>query len=179
VAIVPLDAPLASFGDISRGDWPGEFRPKSATLFSYAMNNYSHTSYRAARGGEFTFRYVLTSGATVDPAALSRLALESMRPPEVNHVVGQGKPGNPERPLPPDGASFLATDQPNVVMWKRAEDGNGAVIRLRETSGKAIAVHIRLPHDRIQSASLCNAVEDDLRPLPINAEGAAEVPVGA
>ncbi len=181
VAIVPLDAPLASFGDINRGDWPSGFQPKSATVFSYAMNNYWHTNYRAAQGGEFTFRYVLTSGATLDPASLSRLALESMRPLEVNHVVGQDKPGNPERPLPPDSASFLATDQPNVVMetWKDAEGGNGAVIRLRETSGKATTVHMRLPHAKIQSASLCDAVEDDLTPIPINAEGALEVPVGA
>ena len=74
VGIVPLDAPLASFGDINRGAWPGEFRPKSATLFSYAMNNYWHTNYRAAQGGDFTFRYVLTSEAKLDPAFLTRLA---------------------------------------------------------------------------------------------------------
>jgi len=181
VGIVPLDAPLASFGDINRGEWPGEFRPKSATLFSYAMNNYWHTNYRAAQGGEFTFRYVLTSGAKLDPAALTRFALESMRPPEVNHVVGQDKPGNPERPLPPDGASFLDTDQPNIVMetWKRAEDGNGAIIRLRETSGKATPVRIRLPRGRMQSAWLCNAVEDDLKPIPVGADTTMEVSVGA
>jgi len=39
VAIVPLDAPLASFGDINRGAWPSEFHPKSSTVFSYVMNN--------------------------------------------------------------------------------------------------------------------------------------------
>lgn len=181
VGIVPLDAPLASFGDINRGEWPADFRPKSATVFSYAMNNYWHTNYRAAQGGEFTFRYVLTSGAKLDPATLTRLALESMRPPEVNHVIGQDKPGNPERPLPPEGASFLHIDQPNVVMetWKRAEDGNGAIIRLRETSGKATTVRIRLPRGRIQSASLCDTVEDDLRPIRVGADAALEVPVGA
>ena len=181
VGIVPLDAPLASFGDINRGEWPAEFRPKSATLFSYAMNNYWHTNYRAAQGGEFTFRYVMTSGAKLETAALTRLAIESMRPAEVNHVTGQDKPGNPERPLPPEGASFLDTDQPNIVMetWKRAEDGNGSIIRLRETSGRATAVRIRLPHGKIQSASLCNAVEDDLKPIAVGADATLEVPVGA
>ncbi len=33
VGIVPLDASLASFGDINRGKWPGEFHPKTATIF--------------------------------------------------------------------------------------------------------------------------------------------------
>ena len=181
VGIVPLDAPLASFGDINRGEWPDEFRPKSATVFSYAMNNYWHTNYRAAQGGEFTFRYVMTSAAKLDPAALTQLASESMRPAEVNHVVGQDKPGNPERPLPPEGASFLGTDQPNIVMetWKRAEDGDGAIVRLRETSGKATAVRLRLPRGKIQSAWLSSAVEDNLKPIPVNADAALEVPVGA
>jgi len=181
VGIVPLDAPLASFGDINRGEWPGEFRPRSATVFSYAMNNYWHTNYRAAQGGEFTFRYVLTSGARLDPAALTRLATESMRPPEVNHVIEQDKPGNPERPLPAESASFLDTDQPNIVIgtWKRAEDGDGAIIRLRETSGKATVVRLRLRRGKIQSAWLANAVEDNLKPIPVGEDAALVVPVGA
>ena len=181
VGIVPLDAPLASFGDINRGEWPGEFRPRSATVFSYAMNNYWHTNYRAAQGGEFTFRYVLTSAAGLDAAALTRLAAESMRPPEVNHVVGQDKPGNPERPLPAEGASFLDTDQANIVLetWKRAEDGDGAIIRLRETSGKPTAVRLRLRRGKIQSAWLANAVEDNLKSIPVGEDAALVVPVGA
>src|SRR6185503_13092747 len=49
VGIVPLDASLASFGDINRGTWPGEFKPKTGTIFSYVMNNYWHTNYRAGQ----------------------------------------------------------------------------------------------------------------------------------
>jgi hypothetical protein len=32
-AVVPLDAPLVSFGDIVRGNWPARFEPKSSAMF--------------------------------------------------------------------------------------------------------------------------------------------------
>jgi alpha-mannosidase len=180
VAVIPVDAPLASFGDINRGEWPAEFRAKSATMFSYAMNNYWHTNYRAAQGGEFRFRYVVTSAAAVDAAALTRLSEESMRPAEVNHVVSQDKPGNPERPLPAEGTGFLEADAKDVVLetWKRAEDGDGSILRLRETAGRAATVRLRFPHGRVNGAELCNGVEDRVRELTV-ADGAVSVPVGA
>ena len=109
VGVVPLDAPLANFGDINRGKWPQRFEPASGTLFSYAMNNYWTTNYRAGQGGDFTFRYAVTSAPQLDGAALTHLAMNEMRPVEVDYVVSQDKPGNPPRPLPETGAEFLET----------------------------------------------------------------------
>src|SRR5581483_9395689 len=147
VGIVPLDAPLASFGDINRGVWPSEFHPKSSTIFSYVMNNYWDTNYRAAQGGEFTFRYAVTSSRSFEPQALGRLGWGEMRPVEVDHVVGQDKVGNPERPLPAEGASFLEIDQSGVVLvnWKVAEDGHGTILRLAETSGHETTATLHFP----------------------------------
>jgi hypothetical protein len=170
VGIVPLNAPLASFGDINRGEWPGEFHPKTSTLFSYAMNNYWHTNYRAGQGGGFDFRYVLTSAEQLDPVALSRLGWESMRPIELDNVIGQDKVGNPERPLPPQGASFLEVDAPNVVLvtWKRAEDGRGTILRLQETAGRPVEAALHFPQAAVRSANLCSGVEDDDRSLVVD-----------
>jgi alpha-mannosidase len=167
VAVVPLDAPLASFGDINRGLWPSEFKPKSSTMFSYVMNNYWDTNYRAAQGGEFVFRYVVTSDRSLDPQALARLGWDSLRPVELDYVVGQDKVGNPDRPLPAEGTSFLEVDQPNVVLanWKDAEDGEGVILRLVETGGRETTASLRFPRLAVKSAQLCNGVEDNLRPL--------------
>ena len=167
VGIVPIDVPLASFGDINRGLWPSEFHPKTATLFSYAMNNYWHTNYRAGQGGTFTFRYVITSAEHFDPAALSRLGWKSMEAPLVDAVANQDKVGNPNEPLPPEGASFLHIDNPNValVTWKLAEDGKGTILRLEEIAGQSQEVVVQLPHGEIRAASLCNSVEQNLRAL--------------
>lgn len=171
VGIVPVDAPLASFGDINRGSWPGEFHPRSSTLFSYIMNNYWHTNYRAGQGGTFTFRYVLTSAGQFDPAALSRLGWESMETPAMERIGGQEKIGNPEAPLPATGASLLEIQNPNValVTWKLAEDGKGTILRLKELTGRSEEVVVTTPYATIRSASLCNSVEDNLRALPVAA----------
>jgi hypothetical protein len=169
VSIVPLDASLASFGDINRGLWPSEFTPKTSTLFSYAMNNYWHTNYRAGQGGVFTFRYVLTSAKDFDPQALSRLGWESMETPVLDSVINQDKVGNPDEPLPPEGASFLEINSPNIVLvtWKLAEDGKGTILRLQEAAGQPADVTITLQYSKIQSAALCNSVEDHLHDLTV------------
>lgn len=171
VAIVPIDAPLASFGDINRGLWPGVFRPQSATLFSYLMNNYWHTNYRAGQGGTFTFRYVLTSAGQFDPAALSRLGREGMETPALEQIGGQEKIGNPTAPLPATGASLLDIQNPNIalVTWKLAENGNGTILRLKELAGRSENVTVTSPYATIHSATLCDSVEDDLHSLTFEA----------
>jgi alpha-mannosidase len=173
VGIVPLDASLASFGDINRGLWPAEFHPKSSTLFSYVMNNYWHTNYRAGQGGTFRLRYVLTSTENFDPPGLSRLGWKNMEPPVVDEVIKQDKVGNPNEPWPPEGTSFLTIDNPNIVLvtWKLAEDGKGTILRMKETAGRQEEAEIRLAHTKVESAMLCNSVEDDLRRLEVRDDG--------
>lgn len=167
VGIVPLDEPLASFGDINRGTWPGEFKPESGTIFSYVMNNYWHTNYRAAQGGQFTFRYVVTSSKQLDGGALNKLGLEEMRPVEVNYVVPQDKVGNPPRPLAAEGQSFLEAHADNIALitWKKAEEGNGSILRLQELAGRASELDLHLSRNNIRSAQLCSGVEDPLEQL--------------
>jgi hypothetical protein len=169
VGIVPVDAPLASFGDINRGNWPSNFKPPAATIFSYAMNNYWHTNYRAGQSGDFLFRYAVTSGPQLDGRGLTHLGLEEMRPVELDYVVGQDKAGNPPRPLQPEGTSFLTIEGQDValVTWKKAEDGKGTILRVQETAGEPTDTTITVPHANVASAELCSGVEDNLRSLPV------------
>ncbi len=169
VGVAPLDAPLASFGDINRGKWPEKFQPASGTLFSYLMNNYWDTNYRAGQGGDFFFRYAITSAAKLDGGALTHLAMEEMRPVELDYVVSQDKAGNPDRPLPATGAGFLETDGAGIslITWKAAEDGRGSILRLAETTGKPAETSVRLLHAKVASASLCSGVEEDRAALSL------------
>ena len=96
VAIVPVDAPLVTLGDINRGVWPETFAPKCSTIFSYVYNNYWHTNYRAEQGGEATFRYVMTSGMALAPAGFSAIGgRAAMTPLETDEVIDQDKGGQP------------------------------------------------------------------------------------
>jgi alpha-mannosidase len=51
--VMPLDASLVMLGDINRGEWPDTFGQRPGTVFSYIMNNYWDTNYRAEQGGHF------------------------------------------------------------------------------------------------------------------------------
>lgn len=171
VAIVPADAPLVTLGDINRGRWPETFEPKSSTIFSYIFNNYWHTNFRAEQGGETTFRYVMTSGARLAPAELSRLGRAAMTPLETDQVIDQDKVGNPDRPLEPVPTSFLQLEGDGVVLenWKAAEDGNGTVVRLLETAAMESHAALKFPLLDVRQVWLCTAMEDNLRQIPVKA----------
>jgi hypothetical protein len=172
-ALVPLDAPLVTFGDIVRGTWPEEFSQRPGTIFSYVMNNYWPTNYAAGQGGDFTFRYVLTSGNKLEPAYLSRLGREEMSPLEVDQITSQDKAINSPRPLDSAQGSFLRVDQPNVVLetWKMAEDGEGTILRFVEVAGKEGTVDVQTPLLNVESAWTSDALERKQGPLSVSSHG--------
>jgi hypothetical protein len=162
-ALIPYDAPMVNFGDIVRGNWPTEFRPRSATIFSWLMSNYWGTNFPSSQGGDFSFRYSVVTGPPAEPASLTRLGWELMTPLEVNPVAAGTGPAM----LAANSASLLHLDNPNVVVtaWKLAEDGDGSIVRVEEISGKPAAVHISSDYLRVLQAWLSNVLEDRLSSL--------------
>jgi len=172
-AIIPVDAPLFTLGDIVRGTWPREFGQRNGTIFSQVMNNYYFTNYAAGQGGDFTFRYVLTSGSNLQPAHLSRLGREEMSPLEFDQITPQDKALNSPRPLDAAQASFLKVDQPDValVTWKAAEDGEGTIVRFLEMAGKPAEVNAETPLLNVQAAWAADALERNQGPLTTSPHG--------
>ncbi|MDR3677904.1 MAG: glycosyl hydrolase-related protein, partial [Acidobacteriota bacterium] len=172
-AILPIDAPLITLGDIVRGKWPTEINLQGADIFSYVMNNYYFTNWPAAQGGDFTFRYVLTSGADMSPDLLSRLGREAVTPLETDEITSQDKAVPRPSPLPADQTSFLETDQSNValVTWKLAEDGDGMILRFLELAGKEGTVNVHIPLLNTEAAWNCNAMEQKAGALPVAPHG--------
>jgi alpha-mannosidase len=166
--VVPIDAPLVAFGDIVRGEWPAEFRPKSSAIFSWLMNNYWGTNFPAWQGGDFTFRYAITSNAQFDPPSLTRFGLEAITPLERDDVPGTQDSSS----LPSQGASLLEIGSPDVSLltWKRAEDGDGTIVRLQETAGEGSNVKIRSAFLVFEQAWLCNLLEDNEAEIKIEGE---------
>jgi hypothetical protein len=171
-AVIPIDAPLVTFGDINRGLWPEKFEPKSSAIFSYALNNYWHTNFPRVQSGEFTFRYVVTSGAELDPAYLSRLGRESLTPLETGELTRNDKVGL-RGSLPATPASFLGLSGDGVELetLKPAEDGEGYIVRLLETAGREGKVRLSSRLLEFSRAWLSNATEDNLREIPASKDG--------
>jgi alpha-mannosidase len=169
VGLIPIDSPLVTLGDINRGTWPDRFEPKSGTIFSYALNNYWHTNFRRVQSGDFTFRYVLTSGKQLTPEELARLGRDAMTPIEIGQLISNDKFGDPVEPLPPNPTSFLEVSAPNVVVenWKVAEDNQGTILRLLEVGGQAASARLDFPMFSLDRAWLANAVEENQNELAV------------
>jgi len=160
-AVMPLDVPLITFGDINRDAWPTQFGDRTGTIFSYAMNNLWEDNYRASQGGSFRFRYVITSAPSTDASALSRMGWEEMTPFEANELRSQEKAVDTPRALSGERYSFMEIPDDRILVqaWKPAEDGNGTVLRLLDLGGSARAVTIRLPLVPLQQVWQTDAVE--------------------
>ena len=163
-AVIPIDAPLTNFGDIMRGEWPAELRPKSSTIFSWLMNNYWGTNFPAWQGGDFTFRYLIASAPRFDPAGLTRLGMDALTPLERDDVAASADASV----LSPQKASLLEIDQPGVTLltWKKAEDGKDSILRIQEEAGHSANIAIHSKFLKFDQAWLCNALEENESELP-------------
>ena len=188
--VMPLDASLVTLGDINRGDWPESFGKRTGTIFSYVMNNYWDTNYRAEQGGHFHFHYVVTSATSIHAPALSRMGWEEITPLETDIVTPQDKSrilpeqngtlqyssmaaqsGLPSYAEPLDGkqGSFIYMKDPDLLLetWKAAEDGNGSVLRFLDLGGVERSVTVQTPLLHLAGAWKTDAVERDQIALPL------------
>jgi alpha-mannosidase len=158
-AVVPLDAPLVAFGDIVRGNWPAEFKPTSSAIFSWLMNNYWGTNFPAWQGGDFTFRYAITSDSQFNPQSLTRFGWGALTPLERDGLAASEDVSS----LPNQEASLLQIANPGVTLltWKRAEDDDGTILRLQDTMGEASEVRIHSQYLTFEHAWLCDLLEEN------------------
>jgi alpha-mannosidase len=177
--VMPLDASLVTLGDINRGEWPDTFGKRPGTVFSYVMNNYWDTNYRAAQGGRFQFHYVITSAPSIDAPSLSRMGWEEMTPFELDTVTTQDKALSPSNSqdaasshpsLDGKHGSFLDVADPNLLLetWKAAEDGNGTILRFLDLGGAERTVTVQVPMVELKQATQTDAVERDQAPLALD-----------
>ncbi len=166
--IVPVNAPLITLGDIVLGKWPAHFGKRTGTIFSYIMNNYWRVNYPSSQGGEFTFKYALTSGNKFSNSEMSRFGWSEMTPIEFDDInknenIGKKKESN----LTPEG-SYVNINSKDIVLvnWKKAEDNQGTIMRLLEVGGKTDKVKVKIPLDKIRSVYKCDAVERNIKSLP-------------
>ncbi len=151
-----VDAPLVQMGAI-RTDVPApnstegwlkhiETSPK---LFSYVMNNYWETNYKADQSGLVTFRYSIQPhlGVYVQSQA-ARFGVERCQP----LIAIPAKPDGP-----PALASLLKLDSPGVMVTslKPSRDRKAWIVRLYAVSGKPETVRLRWSEPAPSAIYLC------------------------
>ena len=173
VAWATPDAPLITLVDINRGKWPRHLEIKNGHVFSYALNNYWFTNYKAAQGGEFSFRFSITSDNRLSREQLASFDADIRTPvfayPLLSSFSASVETKN--RFLPAAAGSLMKLDASNLetVVLKAAENGEGYVLRLREVAGRAGESEVTFPTLNIREAFLSNGVEEPQRKLETTA----------
>jgi alpha-mannosidase len=173
IAWASPDAPLFTLTDINRGKWPTHLNINNGHIFSYIMNNYWFTNYKASQDGEFTFSYAITSGENITREELAHFDADVRNPVVGYPLLSTWAAGveADDRPLSPSRGTFIYTDNSEnlqFVTLKQAEDGDGWILRLLETGGKAGETEISSNLFDIDAAYLTNGVEENQQALGID-----------
>jgi alpha-mannosidase len=127
VTLATPDAPLVEVGAITndpRGrsvGWIKQLEP-STTLYSYVMNNYWETNYKASQAGPTTFRYSIRPHGRFGAGGAAKFGAEFGQPLIAVPVDNKTTP----RP------SFLSVEPAGIIAtaFKPAADGDSWIIRL-------------------------------------------------
>lgn len=134
---VTPDAPLVELGSINaERPWMKSAAP-SPVIYSYIMNNYWHTNYKADQEGPATFRYAIYPHEGFSSEQATRHGIEQREPLIVMAADPSTTPGVP-----------LFTITPPVVLVtsiKPTEGGGGWLASLYNPSGEDQNVSIRFP----------------------------------
>jgi hypothetical protein len=162
-----VDAPLIEVGDITsdpRGKtvgWLKNIEP-STTLYSYVMNNYWETNYKAGQEGPTTFRYSIMPHRRFDSGRAARFGIESSQPLIAVSVDNKS----------PVQHSILSVKPAGVIVtaFKPSEDGTARIVRLFNAGGKSVKARLTWAKPAPETAWLSNLAEEKISKItkPIN-----------
>ena len=144
--------PLVQLGGLNLGKWQDIATVEKPHVYSWVMNNYWFTNFRATQEGEFKWSYYLTSTADTSNTEATRFGWGS-RIPMIPRVLPPGESAEVEPVL-----SALDFGVPNIVLVdaRPARHGQGVVLHLRELDGRATALRVA---DIISKADIASVDE--------------------
>ncbi len=141
IVLVSDEIPLVQFGDLNLGKFQYIAQVEKPHVFSWVMNNYWVTNFRASQEGEFKWSYVLTSSKDASKTFATRYGWSS-RIPFLCRVFPPGKASE----IPKEHSTLLINaDNILLVSAKPSSDGRGVILHLRETEGQTTEFSISLP----------------------------------
>ena len=135
VTVATPDAPLVEIGGINAESPWMRALPSSQTFYSYVMNNYWHTNYKADQEGPVTFRYMLHPHGAFQADEAARFGAEAREPLLV--VAAAGRAPSPLPLLRVTPAAVL------VTAMKPGADGRSWIVELVNPTAQEQRVTLR------------------------------------
>ncbi len=137
--------------------WLKQLAP-TQTLYSYVMNNYWETNYKAGQEGPTTFRYSLQPHRAYDSLAAQQFGIERSQPLVAVPVDPQATPV--ALPVQVTGAGVI------VTCAKPTHSGDAIVLRLFNASAAPTRAHVAWQVSGTGELQLCNLAEEPLGAAP-------------
>ena len=172
VVLSPLEAPLVQLGEINTGKWLDKLEIKKANIFSWPMNNYWFTNIPPCQGGEFEFRYALTTHeGGYNPVEATKFG-HNFHFPLICKILNK----QPNGCLPERTFSFLRLEEENVIITSIKKSEDSLIIRLLEIEGKDCSANLTITLEHGFDAHLTNIGEDVIGELEVS-ENKIRVPI--
>jgi alpha-mannosidase len=135
LTLVTNDAPLIEIGDITTDatafGWITTLKP-SQTIYSYVMNNYWETNYKADQEGAVTFRYTIQPHGMFIPLNAEKLSVQESEP-LIAVPVNAGEK---------EMSSLLTINNENIIATSLIPLADGYLLRLFNAGGKPASLDI-------------------------------------
>jgi alpha-mannosidase len=179
VLLASPDIPLFCIGDVVQGRWPKQLQLVGGRIFSYVLNNYWHTNYKASQGGAISFGYRLTSDRSITKDQAFRFGWTARRSLYGQRMSYQDfrQTRAPYTELSGGCLATIDTEQVIISTLKQAKWDEGLIIRLQEIAGVAQTATISFPGKKVMQAWMTDLLEHEMRELTVEADGALRVDV--
>jgi len=161
VTLAVIDAPLIEVGAITNDPWGGvgwiEKLEQTTTLYSYVMNNYWETNYKAYQDGPTVFRYSIQPHGNFDAAQAAKFGVERSQPLIAVPVDEETEVQRPAFSVEP--ANLI------VTAFKPSEDGKARIIRLFNAGQRREKVRITWAKPAPEEVWLSNLAEEQASKL--------------
>ena len=161
VTVATPDTPLVEVGAITTDVLPSPFVPRnwlkriepSQTFYSYVMNNYWETNYKADNEGVAIIHYTLRPHGRFDPVAAARFGVEWGQPLVVL----------PVDPKSPPVRSLLRVEPESVMVTslRPSDDGKALMLRLHNVGTSPVQARVIWSEPAPKRVALSSPKEED------------------
>lgn len=158
------DIPLVQFGEINTGRYYYKHVPQNSHIYSWVLNNYWTTNFRASQEGELKWKYQITSSDDPSLSFAGRFGVENRVP-----MIGRANFGNSVQDVPMSKSIIDLNSPDNLLLInsRPSSNGNGILLHLRETEGNQAKLDIDslLQNPNIISVSEVNVLGEKIKTI--------------
>ncbi len=165
ILFVSSDIPLVHFGDLNIGRYYYQLKPKTHHIYSWVMNNYWVTNFKAYQEGELRWKYSLSSSPDPSHSFATRFGWNE-RVPVFARVISPTAGAKRSELV---SRSLMTIEPRNLLLVDIAPslDEESIILHLREIEGDHATINIDHLKEQTQAATIdeVNVLEEKIRTL--------------